>query len=248
MIPRDKVLDLTSHVNSGGDLEWDAPEGNWTILRFGHTALGTLNRSAPDTGIGLECDKYRKAAIEFHFDRMMEHLLPVLGPLAAKGRVGLEIDSYEVGMQNWTPDFPREFAMRRGYDLVPFLPAMTGRVVASAEESDRFLWDVRRAQADLIADNYYGRFVELCHAHGIVAYIRPYDRGPMEELQIGSRADIPLCEFWFGLSSIFQNNWTMRRTPKLAASIAHANGKSIVAAESFTGEPESARWQSIPSQ
>ena len=149
-------------------------------------------------------------------------------------------------MQNWTPDFPREFAMRRGYDLVPFLPAMTGRVVASAEESDRFLWDVRRAQADLIADNYYGRFVELCHAHGIVAYIEPYDRGPMEELQIGSRADIPLCEFWFGLSSIFQNNWTMRRTPKLAASIAHANGKSIVAAESFTGEPESARWQEYP--
>ena len=246
IVPRDKVLDLTSHVNADGDLEWDAPEGKWTILRFGHTALGTLNRSAPDTGIGLECDKYRKAAIEFHFDRMMEHLLPVLGPLAAKGRVGLEIDSYEVGMQNWTPEFPREFANRRGYDPLPFLPAMTGRIVGSGDESDRFLWDVRRAQADLIAANYYGRFVELCHAHGIVAYIEPYDRGPMEELQIGSHADIPLCEFWFGLSSIFQNNWTMRRTPKLAASIAHANGKAIVAAESSTGEPESARWQEHP--
>jgi hypothetical protein len=246
IIRPESIVDLTSRMSASGVLEWDAPAGDWTIIRFGHTALATQNRSAPDTGVGLECDKYDASAIEFHFTHMMQQLIPVLGPLASKGLMGLEIDSYEVGMQNWTRLFPEEFRKRRGYDLTKYLPAMTGRVVGSADLSDRFLWDVRRTQADLMADNYYGRFRELCRQHGIVAYGEPYDRGPMEEMQIGARMDINMGEFWNGLSSIFQNNWTMRRTIKLAASIAHVNGKRIVAAESFTGEPESARWQEYP--
>ncbi len=240
------IVDLTARMDAAGVLDWDAPAGKWTVMRFGHTAMGTQNRSAPDTGVGLECDKYSKAAIEFHFDRMMQRLLPVLAPLAAHGQAGLVIDSYEVGMQNWTADFPAEFRSRRGYDLLPWLPAMAGLGVGSAERSDRFLWDLRRTQADLLADNYYGHFAELCHRHGIAAWAEPYDRGPMEELQVGARVDVNAGEFWFGLSSIFQNNKTMRRTPKLAASIAHASGKRIVAAESFTGEPESGRWQEHP--
>ena len=77
-------------------------------------------------------------------------------------------------------------------------------------------------------------------------FVEPYDRGPMDEMQIGARADVNMGEFWQGLSSIFQNNLTMRRTPKLAASIAHVNGQAIVGAEAFTGEPESARWQEHP--
>ena len=240
------VIDLTARVDSGGVLDWDAPAGDWTVMRFGHTAMGTQNRSAPDTGVGLECDKYSKAAIEFHFDHMMERLLPALAPLAARGRAGLAIDSYEVGMQNWTADFPAEFRSRRGYDLLPWLPAMAGLVVGSPEQSDRFLWDVRRTQADLLADNYYGHFAELCHRHGLVTWAEPYDRGPMDELQIGGRIDVNAGEFWFGLSSIFQNNKTMRRTPKLAATAAHANGRPVVSAESFTCEPESGRWQEHP--
>ena len=241
-----KVIDLTSRVDAEGVLEWDVPPGGWTVLRFGHTATGTENRSAPDTGVGLECDKYSKEAIEFHFERMMQRLLPSLAPLAARGQAGLVIDSYEVGMQNWTAAFPAEFRARRGYDLRSWLPAMTGLVVGSPARSDRFLWDVRRTQADLLAECYYGRFAELCHAHGLAAWAEPYDRGPMDELQIGGRVDVNAGEFWFGLSSIFQNNKTMRRTPKLAATIAHANGRAIVAAESFTAEPESGRWQEHP--
>ncbi|MBD0294846.1 MAG: glycosyl hydrolase family 43 [Flavisolibacter sp.] len=240
------VLDLTQYVDKNGKLTWNAPAGNWTILRIGYTPMGTLNRSAPDTGIGLECDKYSRAAIDFHFNKMMENLIPALGPLAAKGKVGLLIDSWEVGMQNWTAGFEKEFQKRKGYNLLPYLPAMTGRVVDSVDTSERFLWDIRRTQADLLADNYYGRFAELCKQHGIISYTEPYDRGPMEEMQIGSRVEVNMGEFWNGLSSIFQNNYTMRRTTKLAASIAHINGQKVVGAESFTGEPESAKWQEYP--
>lgn len=250
------LVDVTQFMDKDGVLRWTAPAGNWTILRMGYTPNGEQNRSAPDTGVGLECDKYSPAAIDFHFNKMMENLLPTLKPLAQKGKVGLLIDSYEVGMQNWTAQFPQEFQKRTGYSLLNYLPTLTGRIIGNVDTTERFLWDFRRTQADLMADNYYGRFRELCHQQGIVAYAEPYDRGPMEEMQIGARVDVNMGEFWNGLSSIFQNNWTMRRTTKLAASIAHINGQNagggtsanpqVVGDEAFTGEPESARWQEYP--
>ncbi|QJW89833.1 glycosyl hydrolase family 43 [Spirosoma taeanense] len=251
VIPLSAIVNLTTNLDKDGQLSWNAPAGNWTILRVGFTPTGTLNRSAPDTGVGLECDKYSQAAITFHFNKMMENLLPTLQPLAKKGKVGLLIDSYEVGMQNWTPGFEQVFQQRSGYDLLRYLPALTGRLIDSVDTTERFLWDLRRTQADLIADNYYGQLTKLCHQHGLISYTEPYDRGPMEEMQIGSRVDVNMGEFWNGLSSLFQNNWTMRRTTKLAASIAHINGQrsdgfQVVGAEAFTGEPESARWQEYP--
>ncbi|MHA6247173.1 glycosyl hydrolase [Pontibacter sp. CAU 1760] len=245
-IDLNKVVDITRYMNENGELSWRAPAGNWTVLRLGYTPIGTTNRSAPDTGFGLECDKYRAEAVEFHFNKMMDILLPVIGSMAEKGMVGLEIDSWEVGMQNWTPGFEQAFEKRNAYDLTRYLPAMTGRVVGSADTTERFLWDLRRTQADMLADNYYGKFDELCNQHQIISYVEPYDRGPMEEMQIGSRADRVLGEFWNGLSSIFQNNLTMRRTSKLAASVAHINGQRVISTESFTGEPEAARWQAYP--
>ena len=90
-------------------------------------------------------------------------------------------------MQNWTSGFEDEFCERTGYDLIRYLPAMTGKIVGSKEITERFLWDIRRIQADLLADNYYGEFRSLCNQYGLVSYCEPYDRGPMEELQIGSR-------------------------------------------------------------
>lgn len=256
LIDPKRMIDLTQHVDTAGVLRWEAPAGNWTIVRVGYTPTGSLNRSAPDTGIGLECDKFSREAITAHFTKMMESLLPALGPLAKKGKAGLLIDSYEVGMQNWTARFREEFSQRSGYDLLPYLPTLTGRVVGSVDTTERFLWDLRRTQADLIADNYYGQFTQLCHQHGLIAYTEPYDRGPMEEMQIGARVDVNMGEYWNGLSSLFQNNWTMRRTTKLAASITHINGKKtgpgdpaapqVVGAEAFTGEPESSRWQEYP--
>jgi hypothetical protein len=241
------ILDVTQHLQPDGQFVWGPyTRGQWTIVRFGYSAIGTENRSAPDTGVGLECDKYSAAAFGFHFNKMMENLLPFLQPLGKNGKVGLLIDSYEVGMQNWTPGFEKIFKEKNGYEINKFLPAMTGRVVGNADLTNRFLWDLRRTQGTLMADNYYGKFTELCHKNNIISYIQPYDRGPMEEMQIGARIDINVGEFWQNLSSIFQNNWTMRRTVKLSAAIAHTNGQKVVAAEAFTSEPESGKWQEHP--
>ena len=246
IIHRDAVLDISQFVNDGL-LSWDAPDGNWTILRVGFTPTGGLNHAAPDTGIGLECDKYNPSAIEFHFYNMMKDLLPVIKPLAAKGKVGLEIDSYEAGGQNWTPGFEQAFEKRWKYDIKKFLPILAGgRIIDSVDKTERFLWDLRRIQADMIAENYYGRFHELCHQHGITTYLEPYESGPMEEMQIGSKADINLSEFWHGISLTTPAKPSVLRIPKLVSSISHVNGQKITGAEAFTSEADSARWQEYP--
>ena len=177
------VLDISSSMDADGHLNWQAPAGEWTILRIGHTTTGAKNKPGPAGGIGLECDKFSRAAYDCHFEHFFGPLFDTLRPLAAKGLAASVIDSYETGLQNWTAAFPQEFQNRRGYDLRKYMPAMFGHVVGSPEISDRFLWDVRKTQADLMAECYYGRFTELCHEHGMKAYIEPYDRGNFDEMR-----------------------------------------------------------------
>src|ERR1035438_4489184 len=214
----------------------------WTILRMGHTSVGMENHPAPDGGGGLECDKYSREAMDFHFEHFFGALLSALGPLAAKGLAGSLIDSYEVGMQTWTPLMPQEFERRRGYSMRPYLPALTGRVVGSGDVSDRFLWDIRRTHADMMADNYYGRFAELCRQHAMKPYAEPYSGGPFDEMQSGSRLDVPMGEFWVA------RNTAVNRSVKLAASVGHVYGKPVIGAESYTGQPQFSKWQEYPFQ
>lgn len=240
VIDPQQVVDLTARMASDGTLSWDAPAGTWTILRIGYTTTARTNHPGPDGGVGLECDKYSAEAMDHHFQGFFGPILPHLERLGKRGLAGGLIDSYEVGMQNWTQRFPEEFRRRRGYDLLRYLPAFTGRIVGSVETTERFLWDVRRVQADLMADYYYGRFTQLCHKYGMKSYTEPYDGGPFEELQIGSRMDIPMGEFWYA------RRGELDRSVKLAASVAHLKGHSVVGAESFTGAPMFSRWQEHP--
>jgi len=238
-----QVLDISAHMNAQGDLAWQAPPGKWTVLRIGHTPTGRMQNAASDAGLGLEIDKFSAEAMEFHFNKYFGGLFEAFGPLSKKGLVGALIDSYEVGMQNWTPAFPDEFKKRRGYDLRQYMPAMTGRVVGSPEVTERFLWDLRRAQAGLIADNYYRKFADLCRQHGMTSYTEPYgpSNGPFDELEVGALVDEPMGEFWLRQAGA-QWGWSL----KLASSIAHVWAKPAVGAESFTGRPNDSKWQEHP--
>ncbi len=236
-IPRDGVVDLTAMLAADGRLRWNVPPGNWVILRLGYTPTGVNNHPAPKEGEGLECDKFSRAALDAHWAGFMQKILDDLGPLAGKTLDSSLIDSYEVGGQDWTENFRNEFQKRRGYDPLKYLPTFTGRVVDNPAVTERFLWDMRRTIADLFAENYFGHFAELCHQHGLKNAVEPYT-GPFESLQSGAPADVVMGEFWTGSQG--------HPSVKLAASIAHIYGKTIVGAESFTATPEAGRWQNDP--
>jgi len=233
------VIDLTSQVDSKGRLRWTPPAGEWTVLRFGHTATGARNLSYPDAGGGLECDKFSAAALDFHFEKYFGELLPTLERLGKRELAGALIDSYETGMQNWTADFPRAFEERRGYPLTHYMPAVTGRLVGSPEITERFLWDLRRVHATLMEDRYFGRFHELCEKHGLHSYTEPYGNGPFDDQQAGARVDALMGEFWV-------RGGAAAYSVKVAATTAHVHGKRFVGAESFTGRPAQSRWLEYP--
>ena len=239
VVRSEKVQDLTSRMKPDGRLDWNVPKGKWTILRMGHTPTGKTNHPAPKTGLGLECDKLSQKAAEAHWKGAMEPILSDIGPLAGKGLKQVLIDSYEVGSQNWTPEFRTEFKTRRNYELWRYLPAMTGRVVNGIEETERFLFDVRRTIADLFADNYYGHFQTMANKAGLKLGVEPYGNGNFDELTSGGKADIPMTEFWVGQGPD-------RNGGKLASSVAHTYGRKYVGAESFTASSQEGRWKSDP--
>lgn len=234
-----RVIDLTAHARDGR-LVWDAPPGAWTILRFGHTTTGKENVAASAAGRGLEVDKFNAAAIDFHFQQVVERIRSDAAAAGATGPQTLEVDSYEAGMQNWTAAFPAEFARRVGYELWRYAPALAGRAVGDMAISERFLFDFRRVQADLMAENYYGRLGELARAHGMRFYVEGYGPGNFDELRVSGLPDVPMTEFWT------RTPWTPNRAVKMVTSAAHIYGKPLVAAEAFTGEFRTSRWLEYP--
>jgi len=236
-----RIMDVSDRLAPDGRMTWDVPEGDWTILRFGRTSTGANTRPAPVPGLGLECDKLDTAALNDHFEAFIGTLLREIGPRKSSAEGGwktLHIDSWEMGAQNWTAAFREEFRRRRGYDLLRYLPVMTGSVVESREISERFLWDVRRTVQDLILQNHAEHLKTLGRRHGFGLSIEPYDMTPCADMSLGAIADVPMGEFWlYG----FNTSYSIIE----ATSIAHTGGRAVVAAEAFTSSDEE-RWQAHP--
>ena len=227
VVRKQDIIDLTSKITKDGFLEWNVPKGEWVVLRLGHTPKGKNNHPAPAGGVGLECDKMSKKAVDEFWKGGIQPIINKLGDLIGTTVNNCLIDSYEVGTTNWTTGFDVEFQKLRGYNLTSYLPTLAGYYVDSGEISERFLWDFRRTIGDLMAENYYAYFGELCHKNKMKFSVEPY-WGPFDNMQVGATGDIVMCEFWSGGYPFFDS-------PKFVSSIAHLNGNAIVGAESFTG-------------
>jgi hypothetical protein len=143
-----------------------------------------------------------------------------------------------MGAQNWTGAFREEFLKRRGYDLLPYLPAVTGRPVGDLERSERFLWDLRQTANELVLEEHALRLKERGRRDGFRLSIEPYDMTPCADMTLGTAADVPMAEFWlYGFNTA--------HSVLEAAGIAHTNGRRIVAAESFTSDDREA-WKAHP--
>ncbi|MBC7328007.1 hypothetical protein H5T87_07820 [bacterium] len=239
VIPLAQIHDISSQLNPQGKLVWNVPDGKWDIIRFGYTPTGAQNAPSPLSGRGLECDKLSKEAVEFHFNSFVKKLIENVGNYAGKTLVATHIDSWEVGLQNWTPRMREEFRLRRGYDLLPFLPALIGEIVESREITERFLWDFRKTISELVLENYAGTMRKLANKYGLRLTIEGYSTSLTDEFAYGGQADEPMGEFWswgkFGASS----------TCTEMASAGHTHGKRVIGAEAFTADSNE-RWLGHP--
>ena len=241
-LPADKpiklsdVIDLTSRLLPDGTLNWEVPEGRWTILRTGHVVMGCDVRCVlPEVGYVLEIDWLNPDAVDEMFTHLGKILLEDAGPLAGKTLKCLHTDSFEDGFPNWTGRMLEQFKQYRGYDPTPYLPVFAGKMVGSAVMSDRFLYDYRKTVADCMAD-VYGRFAERARQYGLE--IECEAAGPswsqtacMDALKNLGRCGRPMGEFWQGGTLITDNqNYVGKQT----AAASHIYGRRTASAEAFT--------------
>ena len=232
----EEVVDLTDQMSPEGKLAWQAPAGEWAVLRFGYTLNDHCRVSTCSEGWeGYALDPFDDGAFRRYWDAVVEPLIADAGPLAGKALKYLHTDSWEVEVANWTPTLREQFLQRRGYDLLPWLPVIAGKIVNSRNESDRFLHDFRRTMGDLAIDNHYRLFRDGAHAHGLL--IHPESGGPhavpIDAQQCLGFNDAPMSEFW-AWSWRHRMGDENRFFVKQPASAAHTNGRKLVLAEGFT--------------
>lgn len=229
----DQVIDLTDSVQ-GGVLSWNVPEGNWKVLRMGYSLTGHRNGPAPEEATGLEVDKLDPDALTRYYHTYLDMYRQATGGLLGKrGIQYLLTDSYEAGCQNWTPRMAEAFRQRRGYDLTPWLPVLTGEIVGSVEQSEAFLWDWNVTIAELYAQSY-NHIDDILQEYGIRGrYSESHECGRAyvaDGMDIKQHAAVPMAACWIDAGSP-----TMAATDiRESASVAHIYGQNLVAAESLT--------------
>jgi len=225
----EQVIDISDKMDSNGQVSWDVPEGEWTVMRFGMTPTGTTNSPSAPQGKGYEIDKASSKIARFHYDKYVGELMRRV-PKESKSAFKYAIaDSYEQGSQNWTDDFEQKFEAGFGYSPKEYLPVFAGRVVNSIEESNRFLWDLRRAIADAVAYEYVGGLREISNENNLKLWLENYGHWgfPSEFLMYGGQSNLVSGEFW--------NEGSLGDIEcKSASSAAHIYGKPVTSAEAFT--------------
>lgn len=229
------VRNVTSYVDASDTLRWIPPTpGPWEVLTVGYTNSGV--RLSPGSGAwqGLSLDTLSPATLDFYWDKELTPLLNSVKPYLGNTIKYVTTDSWEMGGMNWTQNFQAEFIKRRGYDPVPYLPIVAGRILTSREVSDRFLADLRRTVGDLINLHFdtmakraarFGLGME-CESGG------PHGE-PVDALETFRHSAVPQTEFW-AMSKVHRSADTDRYFVKEAASAAHIYGRPIVADEGET--------------
>ncbi len=228
-----QVINLTPQYKNGF-LTWEAPAGDWIILRMGYTPTESHVSTSSGLWQGLVLDYLSVKHFNRYWDTHVEPLLKMIGDMAGKTLKYLQTDSFEAGGLNWTDGFEREFIKRRGYDPTPYLPILAGKIIENRDITNRFLSDFRKTISDCISDNHYRVFAERAKKYGIG--LQPESAGPhagpFDGLKNYSHSDIMMSEFWS--PSPHRSKHIDRFFVKQAASAAKIFNKKLVGAESFT--------------
>ena len=238
------VVDVTANYING-KLSWNAPEGNWKIIRYGWSLTGKQNHPAPLEATGLEVDKLDPEAWTRYFHNYLDMYKDASdGLMGQRGVQYVLTDSYEAECETWTPAMFNEFKTRRGYDLKKWLPVLSGEIIGSPQQSDAFLFDWRTTIGELIADNYtllskiakedYGMLGRYTESHeGGRAYVG-------DGMDLKATAEVPMSAMWVTAPWVpigpdGQPDMSVYDADdKESASVAHIYGQNIAAAESMT--------------
>lgn len=175
-------------VMVNGILQNKLPKGSWCLLRMGHTSTGQTH-ATDGKGMGLEVDWFSPAAVKKLFDSWYA---PLLNRPHGDVVSYLYIDPREWGSQNWGCQFAEEFKVRRGYDLIPYLPVMAGVPLESASRYEQVQNDIRLTIGELVKEKFFHTFTRLAEEQYVEVSCEPIPRTdhPDDMFRAVSRAHI----------------------------------------------------------
>ncbi|MDR1623381.1 MAG: hypothetical protein LBS04_00165 [Tannerellaceae bacterium] len=248
-IKKSEIIDITDKMEADGTLHWTPPAGKWAIMRLGYSLTGHTNGPASPEATGLEVDKLSAKHVKSYFTNYLDQYKSATnGLMGERGLQYVITDSWEAGTQNWTDDMLAEFRERRGYDMLPWIPVLSGHIVESAEASDKFLWDYRKTLADLVTENHYDQLTTLLKERGMGRYSESHEARRAfigDGMEAKRTADVPMGAAWtpggFGgsegdFATVYQAD------VRESASAAHIYGQNLVAAEALSAMGSDWAW------
>jgi hypothetical protein len=187
-------------------------------LRFVETQTGQMVKRAAVGAEGFVFDHYSHAALDRYLETVGGPLLEALGPARP---YAVFCDSLEVFGADWTPDLPEEFQRRRGYDLLPLLPALAGEW---NEDKARIRHDWALTLTELAEERFLQPLAEWSRRHGVKLRAQVYGTPPVT---LASQRYVDLADGE-------QTQWRRLSTSRWASSANHVLRRPVTASETWT--------------
>ncbi len=234
-LPKEGAISLDRFVDEAGILRWDAPPGDWRILRYVAMNTGEKLKVASPNSDGWATDHLNPEATRAHMTYVLDRLRTVFPDLGKSGLANLYLPSYEVVGHIWSPGFLRDFQRLRGYDLTPYLPLVFGSTAGGEDITARVNFDYRKTLSDVLIEAYYKAALEEASKAGLGIKSEaggpgpPVHNVPVDSLLANANVSEVQGEFW-PFRPDADALWVIKET----ASAAHVYGKRRVHMESFT--------------
>jgi len=261
---RESMINLTDKMSADGYLRWEAPAGDWTILRFGWKITGSQNAPATPEGTGLECDKLSPIGIDAHL-AAIEPLIQILENRSNGVQSFLGSDSWEAKEHSWTQSMPEDFKAAKGYDLLPWLPVLADENSTVLRSSlyctlggrrplvvnhkatamaARFLEDYNDQLDEMVRDNWALRMREKMNKRGILTQCQSFPE--FANMSSGEFWAVTLGEAVHGPWANFFTDDPLRSfgVPNHVPPRARGYGNNITAAETLTCRSQN--WERTP--
>jgi hypothetical protein len=167
---------------------------------------------------GFVLDHLSERAVDHHLVTVAEPLMQAFGD---QPPYAVFSDSLEVYGTDWTDDFLEQFKQRRGYDLVPYLPAIFSGQGADAA-SVRHDW--AQTQTELVNERYLTKVNDWANAHHTRFRSQTYGE-PAVSLSSNRLVALPEGE---------GPQFRAFSFTRLATSAGHLYGRPVISAETWT--------------
>jgi hypothetical protein len=240
---------------ANGQINWTAPAGHWSValphwdFKSGPTRSANNSDGQKTTEHSL-MDFLDPAADQQFVDWVFEPYKKAAGGELGKTLLGFRGDEPAFGFNPWTPNFPAEFQKRKGYDIRPFLPALSaiqigggggrGRAAppnVSLDIAHRAYADYCDVWSDLFGQNFFQTESNWCAENGMEMQMHIEHEEILPQLA-SADGDFYKCMTPIqvpGIDVIWHQVWhdVVADFPKLASSASHLSGHPQSMSESF---------------